>query len=90
MTRRREIIEILSKEEKTAQELANIFKTELKFILEDLEHVEISIKPRKLIKKPAFCKACGFVFKERSKISKPTKCPRCKKEWIQGALFKIK
>ena len=89
MTRRQEIIEILSKEEKTAQELANFFQLELKFILEDLEHIKKSIIPRRLLMKPAFCKACGFVFKERSKISKPSKCPRCKKEGIQAALFRI-
>jgi hypothetical protein len=89
MTRRQEIIKILSKEEKTAQELANLFKIELKFILEDLEHIRRTVKPRKLVMKPAFCKSCGFVFKERSKISKPSRCPRCKKEWIQAALFKI-
>ena len=89
MTRRQEIIEILSKEEKTAQELVNFFQLELKFILEDLEHVKKSVRPRRLILKPAFCKACGFVFKERSRVSKPSKCPRCKKEWIQAALFGI-
>lgn len=89
MTRRKEIVEILSKEEKTAQELANLFQTELKFILEDLEHIKKTINPRKLKMRHAFCKSCGFVFKERSKVSKPSKCPRCKKEWIQAALFRV-
>ena len=89
MTRRQEIIEILSKEEKTAQELANFFRVELKFILDDLVHVKRSVRPRKLKSKPAYCKACGFIFKERSKVSKPSRCPRCKKEAIQAAVFRI-
>ncbi|MBS3102003.1 transcriptional regulator [Candidatus Woesearchaeota archaeon] len=89
MTRREEIIEILSKEEKSAQELANYFQIELSEIIQDLEHIKYSIKPRKLAMKHALCKKCGFVFKERSKVKKPSKCPRCKSEWITPQVFSI-
>ena len=89
MTRREEIIEILSKEEKSAQELANRFQVELFEILEDLEHIKHSIKPKKLVMKPALCKKCGFVFRERSRVKKPGKCPKCKGEWITAPLFRI-
>jgi len=53
MTRREQLIEILSKEDKSAQQLANDFKVELFKILEDLKHIKYSIKPRKLTQKPA-------------------------------------
>jgi len=89
MTRREEIIEILSKEEKSAQDLANIFKVELVVILDDLKHIKYSIKPKKIQSKPSQCKKCGFIFKERSKVKKPSKCPKCKSEWIIAPLFKI-
>jgi len=89
MTRREEIIEILSIEEKSAQELANQYKVEMFEILEDLKHIKYSIKPKKLIMKPAQCKKCSFIFKERSKIKKPSKCPKCRSEWIMAALFRI-
>jgi len=55
MTRREQLIEILTKEEKSAQ-----------------------------------CKKCEFKFEERSKIRKPSKCPKCKSEWIMAPLFSIK
>ena len=90
MTRREQIIEILSKEEKSAQELANDFQVELLEILEDLKHIKYSVKPRKLLQKPAQCKKCSFKFEERSKIKKPSKCPCCKSEWIMAPLFSIK
>ena len=90
MTRRQEIIEILTEQNMSAQHLANYFRIEMKFILEDLEHIEKSIKPKKLKRKPAFCKSCEFVFKERSRVKKPTKCPSCRKEWIQESVFYIK
>ncbi|MCH8067356.1 MAG: transcriptional regulator [Nanoarchaeota archaeon] len=89
MTRREEIIEILSREEKSAQQLANDFKVEMLEILEDLKHIKYSIKPKKLLQRPAQCKKCGFKFKERNKIRKPSKCPRCKSEWIMAPLFRI-
>jgi len=89
MSRREQLIEILSKEEKSAQELANYYKVELFEILEDLKHIKYSIKPKKLLQIPAQCKNCGFKFEERSKIKKPSKCPRCKSEWIMAPLFRI-
>ena len=89
MTRREEIIEILTKEEKSAQQLANNFQVELFEILVDLKHIKYSIKPRKLLQKPAQCKKCAFIFEERSKVKKPSKCPRCKSEWIMASLFRI-
>ena len=89
MTRREEIIEILTKEDKSAQQLANDFKVELFIILEDLKHIKYSIRPKKLSQKPSQCKKCSFVFKERSKVRKPSKCPKCKSEWIMAPLFRI-
>ena len=89
MTRRQQIIEILQQDKQTAQQLANYFQTELKEIIEDLQHIEKSIKPLKLKITPAYCRSCDFVFKERSKVSKPSKCPRCKSEWIEAQMFCI-
>ena len=89
MTRREQIIEILTKEETSAQQLENDFKVELFDILEDLKHIKYSIRPRKLIQKPAQCKKCSFKFEEISKIKKPSKCPKCSSEWIMEPLFRI-
>jgi len=89
MTSREQIIEILTKEEKSAQQLANDFKVELFEILVDLKHIKYSIKPKKLLQKPAQCKKCSFKFEERSKVKKPSKCPKCRSEWIMAPLFKI-
>ncbi len=88
-TRRQQIIEILQENKQSAQQLANYFQTELKDIIEDLQHIEKSIKPKKLKIMPAHCKSCNFVFKERSKVSKPSKCPSCRSEWIEAQMFSI-
>mgnify|MGYP001610453341 FL=1 len=89
MTRRQQIIQILQENKQSAQHLANYFQCELKDIIEDLQHIDKSIKPRKLKITPAYCKSCNFIFKERSKVSKPSKCPKCKSEWIEAQMFGI-
>jgi len=86
MTRRKEIIALLSSGEWTARQLANQFQVELYEILVDLKHVE---KSKKLKKEPAQCENCGFVYRERSKLKKPSKCPKCKSERILPPRFFI-
>lgn len=90
MTRRIEIEDILSKNNISLQDIANIYRVELKEILEDVDHIKKSIKPKKLVMTPAQCRNCGFIFKERSKIKTPSKCPRCRHERIKACLFTIK
>ncbi len=80
---------MLQQSRHTAQQLANYFQVELKDIIEDLQHIEKSIRPKKLKIAPAYCRKCGFAFKERSKVSKPSKCPRCRSEWIEPQMFRV-
>lgn len=89
MTRREKIIEMLQQQKYTAQHMANFFETTLKEILEDLAHIGKSIKPKKLKTIPAYCKSCNFIFREREKVSKPSKCPKCRSEWIEAQMFWI-
>lgn len=89
MTRRQQIIETLQANRQTAQQLANYFQTTSKDILEDLQHIEKTIRPKKLKIDPAHCKSCSFIFRERSKVSKPSKCPRCNSEWIEAQMFGV-
>jgi transcriptional regulator len=88
-TRRQKLIEMLEKGEWSVQGLANEFCTTVKDILKDFEHIPYSIRPKKLGQNPAYCRNCGFSFKERSRHKTPSKCPKCRSEDIQPALFKI-
>ena len=90
MTRREEITSLLEKEPASAKHLADIFGTILPEILEDLKHIKLSVRPKKLVVVPAKCEDCGFVFKERKKIKAPSKCPKCRSERISEPLFQIK
>ena len=89
ITRRQEIIEMLEKQPMSISQLANLYKMKIEELLEDFPHIRKTIHPRRLKIIPAVCRKCGFVFKERTKVRAPSKCPRCRSEWIEEPMFKI-
>jgi len=62
-----------------------------RLVYEELKHVAKTIKRRGLTLyiQPAYCKKCGYVFKD-AKIKKPSKCPKCKSQWIEPPRFIIR
>jgi predicted Zn-ribbon and HTH transcriptional regulator len=62
-----------------------------KMIYDELKHVAKSVKRMGLTLyiQPAYCKKCGYVFKD-AKIKKPSKCPKCKSQWIEPPRFIIR
>ncbi len=82
-TRRQRIIERLEKGPVSPFHLANKLGIPMKEFFEDLSHVRATIKPRAVKMIPAYCRHCGFVFRERSRLKTPTRCPKCKGEWIE-------
>ncbi len=91
-TRRKEIIEILESRPLTAKQLAEYFKVSVADILEDLKHISQTLKPmhKKIAENLPVCESCGFVFKSREKLSRPSKCPKCRSESITEPVFSIK
>lgn len=91
MTRREEIKQLLRQRPHTPKELAELFESDIKEIIEDLAHVKRSVQqPFKFKFQPSRCRNCGFLFEERSKLKTPSKCPRCKGEAIDEARFFIR
>jgi len=98
LTTREKIIEILRSTNKplTADELAMVLGSDLtaKDIYEHLSHVAKTLRSRSkglevLVMEPPRCRKCGYVFKDLDKPKKPSKCPRCKSEWISPPRFII-
>ncbi|NJE55166.1 transcriptional regulator [Thermococcus sp. 21S9] len=92
-TRKERIISLLEGRDYSVSELAQVLgirgRGSKKLILEDLKAIQkILRRERKvLLVKPAECRKCGFVF--RPEINIPSRCPRCKSEWIEEPRFKI-
>ena len=89
MTRRKDIIELLSKQAMTVRELSEWFHADAKDILIDLENIAQTVKPGKLVMEPSNCKSCGFIFKKREKHKRPSRCPECKAEKITEPVFSV-
>ena len=89
MTRRKDIIDLLSKQSMTVRELTVWFHADTRDILIDLEHIAQSVRPSRLIMEPSSCRQCGFVFKKRERRKRPSKCPECKGEKITEPVFSI-
>jgi transcriptional regulator len=90
LTRRQEIEARMRVGDVTPESLARELRTSLKLIVEDMEHVRCSVRaPERVVVTPARCEDCGFVFRDRSRVSTPSRCPRCRSEAIASARFRI-
>jgi len=88
-TIRQSIIEMLNQEALSTLELSVKLGIKEKDIFYHLEHIKLSIKPKKILIEPASCKQCGFIFTKRDRLTPPSRCPRCKGEYIENPRFLI-
>jgi predicted Zn-ribbon and HTH transcriptional regulator len=79
MTRRRQLIELLSHEPRSASSIAREMGLDRSDAEEDLRHALRSAVAAgyRIEVIPARCKDCGFVFSE-DRLTKPGRCPSCR------------
>ncbi|MFN3803560.1 MAG: transcriptional regulator [Pyrobaculum sp.] len=74
-------------------QLQALVETDLKpnELYEELEHVKKTLKRMgyRLEVVPARCKKCGYEFRDRERLKKPSRCPHCKNERIDPPRFYI-
>jgi transcriptional regulator len=90
-TIRQQMTELLSREQHTAQGLSMALKIREKEVCEHLSHIKRSLtsQKKKLRIKPAQCLECGYVFGDRARLTKPSKCPRCKGTHIEDPRYSV-
>jgi transcriptional regulator len=88
-TLRQEIAEALEKESLDLREISHLFGIKEREVLDHLEHISRSARPKRFLIEPAECKQCGFSFKKRTRLSTPGRCPLCRSESISPPRFKI-
>jgi len=88
-TRRERLEELLEKGEYTVEHLARFLDAPVRNVVDDLEHVRLSASDRfEMI--PPECEGCGFVFDDRTKVRRPSRCPKCRDERIDGPWFTVR
>ena len=87
-TRRQRLLELLEKGEFDVEQLAEFLDEPVRTVVADLPHVKKSAGDRfEMI--PPECVNCGFVFRGRDKLKRPSRCPKCRQERIDGPWFTV-
>jgi predicted Zn-ribbon and HTH transcriptional regulator len=85
------IREALSAAPKTTRDLSQELGVSEREVLRHLQHLERSLKEdgAKLVVEPPVCLACGFVFRKRERLNRPSRCPVCRNERLSSARFSV-
>ena len=85
-TIRRTLVALLKQRSMDVKALSKEVGKSEKEIVAHLEHIGRSYK---LSIEPAQCYSCGYVFNDRKKIGKPSKCPQCRGSNIDEPLYRV-
>ncbi|MCG6917137.1 MAG: transcriptional regulator [Deltaproteobacteria bacterium] len=90
-TIRQQMISLLVDKEMDARELSQAMGIREKEVYEHLPHIARSVAAQKkqLVIQPVRCLACGYVFKDRKRFTRPGRCPRCKKSHLDEPKYRI-
>ena len=90
MVFRRQLIELLSREPRSASSLARDMGLRRNEIEDDLRHAIRSAQAagRRIEVVPARCKDCGFVF-GTDRLVKPGRCPTCKGSRLYEPMMRL-
>lgn len=90
-TIRNSLREALRQGPTTARELSSLVGITEKDVPHHLEHLERTLRRsgERLIVQPARCQDCDFVFRKRSKLTRPSSCPQCRGERVDAPAFSV-
>ena len=76
----------------SAYQLAGLMGVREREVEEHLTHIVKTVardRARRFVIDPASCGGCGYVFRGRTKLTTPSRCPKCKSEGISPPRFGI-
>ncbi len=90
-TIRHAIVDLLSDRTLSALQISAEVRIPVKDVYGHLEHIRHSIHVSGALLQltPAECRACGFVFTKRDRLTPPSRCPVCRHEALLEPLFAI-
>lgn len=91
-TIRRKMMELLREEELDSITLSQLLSIPEKEVFDHLPHLVKSLKAggEKLHVTPYHCLHCGYSFGDRTRFTRPGRCPRCKNSHIRMATYAIR
>jgi hypothetical protein len=90
-TPRQAIRRMLAAAPHTAHELSALVHLPEKEVVPHLEHLARSLRGAggRLGIEPARCRDCGYVFRDRRRLSRPSACPRCRSQHLSPPVFRV-
>jgi predicted Zn-ribbon and HTH transcriptional regulator len=91
-TVRQRLIGLLTGSRLNSYQLAQLLAIPERQVEDHLEHVVKTIARdphRRFVLEPSCCQECGFVFRDRKKLTRPGRCPRCRSESISAPRYGI-
>lgn len=76
----------------SSRQLAELVGVPERQVEEHLTHITKSVardRTRRFVLEPSRCRDCGFVFRERTRLTRPSRCPRCRSEAISPPRYGI-
>lgn len=91
-TIRQKMVAILKEGQHDARSLSQQLGISEKEVRVHLPHLDRTIRQQgqRLVIIPSTCLSCGFIFKDRKRPTKPSRCPRCRTTHLTAPLYQIK
>lgn len=92
LTPRQRIMRLITETRLSAFQLAQMMGLPERQIEEHLSHIVKTVsrdRGRLFLLEPSSCQHCGFEFRERTRLTRPSRCPRCRSEAITAPRFGI-
>jgi transcriptional regulator len=91
-TARQRMVELLTGSRLSSYQLAQLLGISERQVEDHLVHVVKTItrdRSRRFALEPSGCQDCGFIFRDRTKLTRPSRCPRCRSESITAPRYRI-
>ena len=90
-TLRQQMMAALQEDEWDVRGLSQRLGIAEKDVIAHLAHVQRSLAAGDacLVIRPPYCRACGFVFKDRGRFTRPGRCPQCRRTRLAPPRFQV-
>lgn len=92
LTTRQRIMQLIAGTLRSSRELAELVGAPERQIEEHLAHIVRTVareRTRRFVLAPSACQDCDFVFRDRTRLTRPSRCPRCRSEAISAPRYGI-